>query len=453
MKVLGICPIQDAEDNLDSVCEQPLGIAYVMSAAQKAGHEVQLKYNYPPVTWALPYDVIAISAMTKDVPRALKFAKEIRKISPRIKIIIGGHHVSGSPNIVLNSAVDYAVIGEGEETFVELLSALEKGGDISLIKGVSFEKQGKVYQTLGKRALLELDGLRPIRDNAFYEKRSSSFYFPPPSERRDISFIISRGCTKKCEFCTSELVWEGTIRYRGLEDALSEADELVTDPKRDILLIDDENFFHTPSKAKELLKQFAKRNYNLASCGDIRAMNENIADLMQAAGFTAVYWGIESINQAVLTREKPGLTVNQIGTTLTMFDKRGISNIGMVMIGFDYETEKDILRYAHELQYYPLHQLRLAIATPFPGTPFWHRLRKQGISFDPDFSKYDTTHLVYEHPEISPDRMRELARDIVSKFYKSSRWNQRLQRMAGQHPKLKRSVEEFRDYISRSYNN
>ena len=98
-------------------------------------------------------------------------------------------------------------------------------------------------------------------------------------------------------------------------------------------------------------------------------MNAEIFDLMKSAGFCHVYWGIESINPQVLLREKYGSNTDKIRRALDMSEKRGICNIGMIIIGFEYETEQDILSYAEQLSQYAIHQLRLAIiatARPIP---------------------------------------------------------------------------------------
>ena len=150
---------------------------------------------------------------------------------------------------------------------------------------------------------------------------------------------------------------------------------------------------------------------------------------------------------AILVKEKKGSNQDKIRNVLNMFSKRGIVNVGMIMIGFDYETEQDILRYVEQLPKYNIHQLRISIATPFPGTAFEKRLKEKGINFDPDLSKWDTGHLVYEHPTISPSKMLDLLRQIVNSFYSSKEWNKRMKDFVSEHPRMKKSVEEFRNYV------
>lgn len=446
MKVVGLFPINLESDlKIDMISEQPLGIAYVMAAAQKAGHDVKLFYEIPKLEELANSDVLALSLLTKDIPLGLEVVRQVKKINPGIKVIVGGHHISGKPDLVLEDCIDYGVMGEGEETFVELLNNLDNP---EKIKGIVYKKDGQIIQTERRARINNLDGLRPIRDASFYPGRDHSIGYPAPSEKMLKPIISSRGCTFGCEFCTSPLIWQKKVIYRSPEDVIQEMEEISQDRERDFYFIDDENLFNRPEKAKELFKKLVGKDYNLGSCGDIRTMDEEMANLMQKTGWTQVWWGIESVHPQVLAREKKGSNTGKIQNVLSMFAEKGIANVGMVMVGFDYETEQDILRYAEEFPQYQIHQLRLGIATPFPGTAFEKRLKQQGVKFDPDLSLYDTGHLIYEHPTITPERMQELQQHIVQSFYRSQEWDKRMHDMAKNFPRMRQSIDEFRSYIS-----
>lgn len=449
MKVAGIFPSEVKQDlELDLYAEQPLGIAYVMEHARREGHDVALFYGTPPLEQVTDSNAVALSLLTKDVPRGLDIGKDVKKMNPKIKTIVGGPHISGDPNLILEDSIDYGVIGEGEETFVELLERLERGLELSNVKGILYAKNGHIISTGRRERIQSLDGLRPIRDATFDEITDYSFGYPAPSERRMIPIISSRGCTMDCEFCTSKLVWGGLVIYRNPSDVLSEMEELAEDKEKDLFFFDEENLFSNLRKAKQLFRALGSKGYNLGSCADIRLIDKEIADLMKKSGYTQVYWGIESLHPYTLNRDKVGSNKSKIMNVLKLSEERGIANIGMIMIGFDYETEDDISRYRQELTNYPIHQLRVSIATPFPGTDFRKRLKQQGHSFDPDLSKWDTGHLVYDHPTISPERMEELQYEIVRNFYQSKKWDKRISSIAKNFPRLRQSADEFRDYIS-----
>jgi len=446
MKIAGIFPTRVKQDvELDLSSEQPLGIAYIMASAQKAGHNVSLHYGNPVLEEIANADILALSLLTMDVPVGLEIARKYKERNPFGKVIVGGPHITGDPSLVLENCLDYGVIGEGEETFLELLDSFDAP---ERVKGIAFVKNGKVIQTERRPRIQNLDGLRPLRDKTFDENKDYSLAYPPTSERRVIPVISLRDCTMACEFCTSPLIWQQKAIYRSPKDVIDEMEELTRDKTKEVYLFDEETLFSNSAKAKELFRNFDGIGYNLSSCGDIRMMDEEMVDLMTRAGYTQVYWGIESIHPEVLAKEKKGSTKDKIRDVLNMCADRGIVNIGMIMIGFDYETEQDILRYAEELPNYNIHQLRVSLATPFPGTSFESRLKQQGIKFNPNLSEWDTGHLSYEHPTIDSDKMEELPRHIIGSFYRSFQWQKRMDDFVSQHPRMNQSVEEFRDYIS-----
>lgn len=446
MRIAAIFPADIKQDvEIDLSIEQALGIAYVAQAAKNAGHQVNLFYGIPSLEKLLDCDVLAFSSLTQNVPTTIDISRKVKKFKPEIITVVGGSHISGDKSLVLDGYIDYGVVGEGEQTFVELLYALEHGRELSNVKGIVYAKNEEVIFT-GNRERLNPAGLRPMRVADFYGIYDASLYYPAPSERRFIPIIASRGCGKGCEFCDSELIWGKKIRYRTPADITSEIEELYQD-ENDVFMLDDDNFFLNRRFFKEILGHLIGKNYNLASCGDICLADIKILRLLKQAGWTSLLWGIESVNPHVLKKEKQGLTPEKIHNTLSNSERLGIFNHGMVMIGFDYETEESILKYGSELIKYPIHQLRLSIATPFIGTKFYERLKQNGHLFNLDLSKWDTGHLVYDHPTISPERMKELQYKIVSDFYSSSEWDKRMNEMARQFPKLRKSIREFRDFI------
>jgi len=325
-----------------------------------------------------------------------------------------------------------------------LLETLEHGNDIANVKGIAFSKYGSLLLT-EERERLNPSGLRPMRVSDFYKIYDASLYYPAPSIRRFVPMIASRGCTQRCDSCDSEKVWRGRIEYRTPTDIISEIEELYID-ENDIFMFDEDNLFLNQQILGSILNQLAKKSYNLASQGDIRFANPELLRMLKQAGWTSILWGVESIDPCTSTREKPGSTPEKVYSILNETEKLGIFNHAMTMIGFEYETEESILKYAAKLPDYPIHQLRSCIATPFPGTRFYQRLEQQGHSFDSDLSKWDTGHLVYDHPTILPERMRELQHQIVTGFYKSPQWDKRMNNMARQFPHLRQSIDEFRDY-------
>ncbi len=448
MKIAAIFPGDQTEDSLgiDNCLDQPLGIAYVAQAAEDAGHDVKLYYKAPNLEEIADRDALAFSLLTRDVPAARRLSRLVKQEKPETRIIGGGSHVSSEYDIALEDWIDYGVIGEGDETFVELLECIEKNKSIESVKGLVYSDKGELVST-GQRPRLDPTGLRPMRHPDFFRVFGNDFYGPPASERRFIPIITSRGCTQGCEFCDSEIIWGRQVRYRTAEDVVAELEE-IGPYKHDFIHIDDDNLFLKRNNAKEIIKGLIGKGYNMATQADIRLTDSDLLGLMKQAGWVTLLWGMESVNQDVLDKAKKGSTQEKIYHLMEESENLGIINHGLNMIGFDYETEESILEMGGKLKEYPVHQLRLTIVTPFVGTNFRKRLEQAGHSFDPDLTKWDTEHLVYDHPSIKPERMLELRQKIITDFYKSPQWDKRIHDMAKNNPHLKQSVDEFREYIS-----
>jgi radical SAM superfamily enzyme YgiQ (UPF0313 family) len=447
MKIAAIFPSRPMQDfRLDLTTEQPLGIAYVAQAAIDEGYDVALHYGTPSLEKLLGVDVLAFSLLTRDVQATTRILREVKNRNSRIITVVGGSHVSGDPDFVLTDSIDYGVIGEGEQTFVELLDALRQNKEPNDVKGLVYSKDGSLVFT-GERDRLDPTGLRPVRVDDFHKVDDCSLYYPAPSKReRFIPLIASRGCTRGCEFCDSESTWGKKVRHRSSEDVIAEIEELYPGDG-DVFFFDDDNLFLNKKVVTEIMTNLTGKGYNLAGQGDVREIDSEMLRLLKQAGWMTILWGVESLNPKVLEREKKGSDTRKIYRVLRESERLGIFNHAMVMIGFEYETKESILEYGEKLKYLPAHQIRVSVTTPFPGTKFHQRLKQQGRSFDPDLSKWGNGHLVYGHPSIEPEEMRELQGEIVRSFYRSTQWDRRMKDMARKFPHLRQSIDEFRDYI------
>ena len=88
--------------------------------------------------------------------------------------------------------------------------------------------------------------------------------------------------------------------------------------------------------------------------------------------------------------------------------RRHIGVIGYYMIGFDIETPSSIKQDLKRLAEIKLDATQLCIITPLPQTPLWDEIEEKYGIFEKDYRKYNAKHLVWNHPEISPNEMQEL---------------------------------------------
>ncbi|MBL7800011.1 MAG: B12-binding domain-containing radical SAM protein [Chitinophagales bacterium] len=156
------------------------------------------------------------------------FLHLIRKKMPGIVIVAGGEHVSGSPDIcLLSSDLDVIVTGEGEETIVELVKAVEKNTALDEISGIVFKKDGKIVTTSPRKRKRNLEEIPRPAWHLFsvdtYNENSLSW---SATSHKSIPILATRGCPYTCTFCSSPSMWGTRYFMRSPEDVLDEMQQL-----------------------------------------------------------------------------------------------------------------------------------------------------------------------------------------------------------------------------------
>ena len=167
--------------------------------------------------------VIGISAKTQNFISTTIVAKIAKEINPEIKIIVGGVHPTMNGSKILNhKSIDFLSIGEGENTIVELLLALEKNTELNSVNGIIFRDNGKIVNTKPRSYVEDLNSLdfplinapKVLKDFDKYPKEAFGYVF------------ASRGCPYACTFCESKSMWTRKVRYRSPENIVAELKQM-----------------------------------------------------------------------------------------------------------------------------------------------------------------------------------------------------------------------------------
>jgi len=146
--------------------------------------------------------ILGISFFTTQVWEITDIITIVKNIHGKDVIIIaGGPHPTGDPSGTLDLGSDIVVVGEGEETFIELLQKINKGEDISNVKGIGYLDGDGNYKYTGKRPLISLDSYPPF----------------PLKNRKFGALEITRGCPYVCFFCQTSYLAGTTPRHRSIK--------------------------------------------------------------------------------------------------------------------------------------------------------------------------------------------------------------------------------------------
>ncbi|NMW20071.1 MAG: B12-binding domain-containing radical SAM protein [Chlorobiaceae bacterium] len=327
-----------------------------------------------------PVDLVAISSMTgafNQAERLARIAKEAGKF-----VVMGGFHPTALPEEVLKlSCVDVVVIGEGEETFRELVLK----GPSRDVKGIAYREGGGIVFTGQRDIIADIDSIRfpmrSLRPDRYGEK----------GDAYSIDTIYtSRGCPWSCSFCANDQMHK-SWRGRSAENVVEEI-ALLHDPNnKKLLKIWDANFLTNIGRAEKICDMMIERGLtNFRIMTESRAKDlvraERILDKLRRIGLSKVGLGIESPSEATLALMNKKNSLDDVARAIELCNKNKIGAEGYFIIGHYTENVQDTIAYPEFARSLGLRQALFMVMTPYPGTGIFKEYKDEGKirSFDWD---------------------------------------------------------------------
>ncbi len=357
-----------------------ISLSYVAAALQKAGHEVifldAMAQGYSiedmrKIVRKFSPDIMLFTLLTSLFHEILEVISYFRKETDA-KVIVGGAQLSlYAKETMKNKLLDIGVIGEAEETIVELVSAIENKKLLQDVKGIAFRRQGKVIITEHRSLINNLDEIPfPARNLLPMNK-----YFSFISRYKNYTIMItSRGCPFKCKFCEQRT---GNIRYRSAQNVVDEIEECYT--LYDVREIDffDPLFTINKKRVMEICKEIRKRNIKIHwSCRSrVDTIDEEMIKAMKDAGCYRIYFGIESGDEAILRRIGKFTTLNQIRNAISLAKNNNVLAFGYFIIGSPGETKQTIEKTIFLSKELNLDYAQFSRMSFLPGTLFYDEIK------------------------------------------------------------------------------
>ncbi len=352
------------------------------------------------------YVAIYVNLMTKiNVLEIIRFIKS-SDVLKKSKIIVGGPEVRYNAENLLKFGADVAVIGEGEETTLELIRTLDvnKNVDLSSVKGIAFLINGKTEFTLERVLIDHLDKL-PMPNRAGINIKDYQQAWKLKHKQDAISVSTMRGCPYTCKWC-SRAVYGLTYRRRSPEKVVEELKLIQEEYKPDSLWFVDDVFTIShkwlASFNDELKKQGIKINYECITRAD--RMNEEVIKMMKETGCFRVWIGAESGSQRIINAMDRRVKVEQVREMIQLSKKYGIETGTFIMLGYPGETEEDIEETIKHLKLSSPDHFTITVAYPINGTEFFQEIEARQTG---NFNWEEQT-----------DRDREFIRTYPAKYYK-----------------------------------
>lgn len=354
-----------------------LGLGYLASSLRSKWPEGTFKIRIidhdieKQITLFRP-DVIGITSVTQNYGFAVQYARAAKEWG--IPVVIGGMHVSVLPD-TLSKDMDVAVIGEGEETFADLMKIFLQyghfpGNELADIPGLAFrDADGTLHRTAKRPWIEPMDQIRPpARDLLQLGSRGGIF--------------SSRGCPYRCTFCFSSRYWD-KLRFFSAEYVVEELKEMVGKYGMRRVSFYDDLMIADPDRLQNIVelinreKSLSRVKFKVLARANL--ITNQSAQLLARMNVNAVGLGLESGNPRVLRYLKGGsVSVEDNYAAIVKLHNNGISAQASFVIGSPGETRKEILDTLNFIKESDLDFFDVYVLTPFPGTPIWDYAKSIG---------------------------------------------------------------------------
>jgi anaerobic magnesium-protoporphyrin IX monomethyl ester cyclase len=403
----------------------PLGLAYLGAVAEKAGHQVSIidcqaeKLSYDTFRQRItkvPSDVVGVTSTTLLYNSAKKIMETAKEEHPKAVNMIGGSHVSFWDENALSEcpSIDVVVRREGELTFLELLQRIESEKNFAGVLGSTFRgSDGKILRNEDRQFLQDLDSLP-----------SPAYHLLPLDSFRRMGktifpLVTSRGCVQWCDFCSTVRMFGRGYRVRNPKYVVEEMEMLHNKYGESQFTFYDDAFTVNRQHVLQMCEDVKARKLKVTWDCETRVdmVDKELLSAMYDAGCITVWFGVESGSEKMLCQMNKKIKLEETRSAFKMAQKVGLMTIASAVIGFPGETEETAWETINFINSLNPDDIGFYVATPYPGTPMYEEVIKNGWLRVTDFNKYDTATPTFETPYLSMERIREIKYKAHQKFY------------------------------------
>ncbi|MFA5167167.1 MAG: radical SAM protein [Candidatus Omnitrophota bacterium] len=335
-------------------------------------------------------DLLVINTGFPSIDEDMAVAKKIKDEFPKVKLLAFGVFFTLLEGEAMKpySFLDLAIQGEPEETFRELLAALEKGeSGFDKILGLMYRK-GREFFVNSKRALIaDLDKIpRPAR-NLLKNDR----YRLPHNDKTFTLINVARGCPFPCIYCIVRPYYGGKVRKHSVAYVIEEIRECIEKYGVQEFLFWEEVFTLDRDYAFDLCDAMLENKFDFkwAATTRVGLLDEELLQKMKAAGCYLLGLGIESGVQEILDNAKKKQTLEDVRRAVALCKKAGIRTMGHFIFGLPGETRETAEKTIQFLLSLDLDYMQSYCAVPYPKTEFGTMAKEKGWIRTVPWSQYD----------------------------------------------------------------
>lgn len=350
--------------------------------------------------------LVGLTAMTPQLQGTVELAESLKKVFPRLKIFLGGPHLSADPDFLnrFKNIFDYGITGEAEKTFTESIQKLWQ------------KKRIPILQT--GETITDLD-LLPLPDRRLIKRVKYSPYE---------SMLFGRGCPYHCYYCSRPSI-SRKVRYRSVQNLLAEIKTLYPYCQGKIDFQDD-TFTLNRERIIEFCQKVNDEKLKLKwRCNTrIDLVDEKLLYWMKKGGCELIHFGIEAGNEKIRREvvKKGNFTNEQIYKTVKLCHRVGIKFAGYFIIGHPGEGKKELAQTKKMVLSSGIDLMGLSIPTPFPGSLLYEIAKQKGIINEKIIDRFARKHLgegyvgnypIFVSDKVTREYVFALMKEINRKFY------------------------------------
>jgi len=416
-------------------CPEPLALEIL--AASVPDHEVRIQDmridpDLESSVRTFQPQVVGVTGYTINVPQMLAVYRKVKELDAGILTIAGGYHATLCPEDFDTGDVDVIVVGEGERTFPELLSALEQGADMGPVEGIVYRKDGEQVATAPRQLLTDLDE-SPVPARHLTDSYRDQYFFqfwasPAPVE-------TARGCPHKCRFCSVWVFHRRRCRFKSPERVLSELRRVTSD----IAYFVDDNFLQNLRRAEkihQLVREAGVRlKYWMQARSDSIVRRPDLIERWAEIGLSTVLVGFEKFREEELADLQKRSSVRTNEEAARILRANGVDIWGAFIVDpawgkSDFDA---LIDYVRRLKIsFP----QFSVLTPLPGTEFFRE--KLGDLTTRNYELFDFLHSVLPTRLPAGQFYAEMARLYSSTTMSFSELKQHIRSGRIQTPSLRR---------------
>jgi anaerobic magnesium-protoporphyrin IX monomethyl ester cyclase len=369
----------------------PLGLLYICSHLRSNGHVVEVFDSTFQTRAALRErlfrgtpSVLGIYANLMTRSNVVTILREARQAG--WKTVVGGPEPGAYVDEYLDAGADVVVLGEGEITLEELLTAWQQNAeaDLSGIAGLAFRNaQGITWRTTSRAQIADLDAQPwPAREDIDLDRYVDTWR--THHGKGSVSIITARGCPYRCEWCSHQ-VFGQTHRRRKPEYVADELEWLIERYKPDQLWIADDvftiNHDWLARWAAELKKRKIHIPFECISRSD--RLNESVIRTLAELGCMRLWVGSESGSQRILDAMQRGVKVQAVRQAVALCRQYGIETGMFLMWGYEGEELEDIEATIDHVRSSNPDIFLTTVSYPIKGTPYYNKVASRVVQIKP----------------------------------------------------------------------